>query len=248
MPSIELIFAEFGDSRSNAGATPLPTDRLEPSLSSFRKHFPKAEITVFTDQDWSSDKYNTVKVNPMFEKRGRYGWRCNDYYQAIGLLESKADIAIAVDSDLLIVDNDVKAIVPLAETFGLCMAINGRFTVKRDARSDSDGGTVDDPSRGLGTCHATAFWAFNPKSTDHRVLLEAYAHKVIEGAQRKIGARGPLALWRAQWATGVPIYTLPLQWCVTGSNLGKGGEIILHVGQRQVADHYGELIQKWMPR
>lgn len=249
MPTVELILAEFGADRSNAGGAEMPVARLEPSLSSFRRHFPGAIVKVFTDQPWLSvNGIEVVQVQPHFEKGGRYGWRCNDYYQAAGLLASKADIAIAVDSDLLIVSQDVQKIIPLANRFGLCMAINGRQTALCDSRSECDGGKITDEANGLGTCHATAFWAFQTGSAVHEKLLRNYCDQVVTASKNRTGARGPLALWRAEWETGIPVYTLPVQWCVTGSSLGKGDEIILHVGQHQVAEHYKELISLWMPR
>lgn len=249
--SVELIMAEFCGERANAGDNKaLPPGRTEPSLSSFQRHFPGMKATLYTDQDWESTKdCRVVKVEPPFEPRGRYGWRCNDYYQAYGLLESKADLAIAVDSDLLIVNDNVKTIIPLAQKFGLCMAVNGRHVVHRDAKSDSDGGPVKDPTLGYGMCHCTAFWAYWTRGpSQFASLLKHYCHEVIEGAKNRTGARGPLALWRAEWMTGTRIYTLPVQWCVTASNMGLGGEVILHVGHDRIMEHYKGLIDKWMPR
>lgn len=251
MPSIELIFAEFGESRANAGDASLPIARLEPSLSSFKKHFPEATVAVYTDQPWEdTDDYTVRRVDSPFAKHPREGNRLNDYFQVIGLLDSYADVALAIDSDLMIVSKDVQAIVPLTINFGLCMPVNGRHLVWRDARSTCDGGPVNDPSLGMGMCHATALWAFsaNNRTPSHTKLLEAYLEQIRDDAKANRGARGPLSLWRAEWKMCVSPYTLPVQWCVTGSNLGdsmagnRTVPVILHVGHDAVRAHYADLI------
>ena len=38
-------------------------------------------------------------------------YHCCDYYQVQGLLDSKADVAISMDSDLMFVSDDVKTLV-----------------------------------------------------------------------------------------------------------------------------------------
>lgn len=242
--TIEIILAEFGSSRFNNGDAALPTDRLEPSLSSFRKHFPEAQFTVYTDQDWPcSAGVRVVTVDPPFDRRHeRYGNRANDWAQAWGLLQSKAEVAIAVDSDLLCVSDRVRDIIPIAKRFGLCMPVNGRHLLWRDARSQCDGGKVQDESRGSGMCHCTAFWAIGSRL--HRALLQEYCEQIVYDAEHGCGARGPLSLGRAQWKVGASPYTLPSHWCVTGSNLWIEPEhaIILHVGHKAVSDRYRELI------
>lgn len=247
MPSIELIFAEFGESRYNNGDAKLPLDRLEPSLSSFMKYFPEATATVYTDQDWpDTDRYRVAKVDPPFDRsHPRYGNRANDYYDAHGLLESSADVAIALDSDLVVVSDRVQDLIPLAQHFGLCMPVNGRHLVYRDARSDCDGGKVRDDTHGSAMCHCTALWAFSEETeTGHRMLLEEYLVQIVDDAQRNTGARGPLSLWRAQWERRLAPYTLPSHYCVTGSNLWVPAEdaIVLHVGHQAVQTHYASLL------
>lgn len=246
---IEIVMAEFGESRFNNGDASLPGERLEPSLSSFFKHFPEATAKVYTDQPWlSTDRITFVRVDPPFDrKHGRFGNRANDWAQAHGLLQSQADVAIAIDSDLLVVSNRVRALIPLAMTFGLCMPVNGRHLVYRDARSDCDGGRVDDETAGASMCHCTALWAFGTKrGPSDRQLLEQYCEFIQYDAQANRGARGPLSLWRAQWETGITPYTLPSHYCVTGSNLWVPADdaIVLHVGHAEVVTKYSDLIAR----
>lgn len=246
---LEIILAEFGPSRGNAGDSDLPADRLEPSLSSFLRYFPEATAKVYTDQPWKGrDRVEVCQVTvPTFNtKHPRYGWRENDYWCARGILESKADIAISVDSDLLIVSKRIRSLIPLAQKFGLCMPVNGRHLVYRDARSDCDGGRVDDETEGGGMCHCTALWAFETQGDGlHRHLLETYCDQIQLDALENKGARGPLSLWRAEWKTGISPYTLPSHYCVTGSNLWvpAADAIVLHVGHESVKQNYQSLIE-----
>lgn len=252
MPSVEICLCEFGPSRGNNGDASLPVDRLEPSLSQFRRRFPDAAFTVWTDQPWMPrDGIETRRVEPLFSQAGsRYGNRMNDAFDAIALLQSTADIAIAVDSDLVVCSDAVRSIIPLALKFGLCMPSGGRHILWRDARSSCDGGPVSDDSLGCGMAHCTAFWAFHTRSEPHRRLLEAYVEQIQEDARNNCGARGPLSFWRATWKTGIFPYTLPREWCITGSNLGdvaidgRPVPIVLHSGHTAVDVHYRELIEK----
>jgi hypothetical protein len=246
---IEIVLSEFGQSRGNAGDSDLPSDRLEPSLSSFLKHFPEATATIYTDQPWKSrDRVTVAQVGPTFDRHSRWGWRENDYWCARGILESRADIVLSIDSDLLIVSPDVRAIIPIVQRWKMAMPTNGRHICWRDAASDCDGGRIDDETLGCGTCHCTALWAWETSPGPHRKLLESYCEQIQSDAIHNRGARGPLSLWRAEWATGITPYTLPREWCITGSNLGdvkKNGRtipIVLHVGHETVTQHYRELI------
>ena len=74
-------------------------DRLNPTLNSFRKIFPTSTVTLYTDQDLTvRGSVRTIKVSQTFNRdEARYGWRAHDYYQAVGMLESSADIVIAMD-------------------------------------------------------------------------------------------------------------------------------------------------------
>jgi hypothetical protein len=238
--SIELIFAESGEVRTNAGDTVLPDDRLEPSLSSFLRHFPDAKVTVYTDQDWpSTDRYELRTVENPYGDHPRAGHRFNDFYKAKGVLYSKSDTAIGIDSDLLVVSDDITALPHLAGMFGLCLPANGRWTVRRDALSDCDGGKLDNEPFGSSLSHATGLWARGAHDPFGERLLIAY---LLEMSTRP--CRGPLALWRAQNAAGISPTTLPPHWLVTG-NMPLDhitDPIVLHAGHQNVLDHYAELI------
>lgn len=256
--SIDIIFAEFGPSRANAGDATLPGDRLEPSLSSFKRHFPEASVVVYTDQPWeSTERYRVVKVDPPFDrKHPRYGNRANDWGQPYGALQSKADIVMWADSDLLIVNDDVRSIITLTELFGLCAPPNGRYLLWRDAASPLDGGPTagfdgSDETRGCDMCHCTAFMSLWTRSDDGRDLLRSYCDQLIHDAEFNRGARGPLSFGRAVYVSRLFPYTLPREFCITGSNLGdvesrgRTVPIILHVGHETVRQHYRELVEKW---
>ena len=49
--SIEIILCEFGEKRNSAGGAGniLPTNRLEPTYSTFKKYFPNALFTLYTN-------------------------------------------------------------------------------------------------------------------------------------------------------------------------------------------------------
>lgn len=50
--SLELVMSEFGGSRQNAGGGKLShSERLNPTLDSFRQIFPATSVTLYTDQD-----------------------------------------------------------------------------------------------------------------------------------------------------------------------------------------------------
>ena len=107
--NLEFVFSEFG-SRSTANQPGSFTDeyRLDPTYSSIKKFFPEAKLTLYTDVPELAKNYSDVEVrlididrSPFSKSNHRWGWHCCDYYEAKGLLESTADIAISVDSDLM---------------------------------------------------------------------------------------------------------------------------------------------------
>lgn len=245
MPTIELVMAEFGAERLSAGDAILPAkDRLNPTLDSFRKHFPEAKVSLYTDcpAAFAGVENSGVIVrhiqNPKFNaKHSRYGWRCNDYYSVMGLVESEADISIAMDADMMIVSDDVRAIIPLTSRFGMCIPANGRFIVRSDANA-VDGSDRDDES--LLTGHA---YAMSPISVQQHCKRSRHLLTVYLDEMRRNPVRGPLAMWRAVWASFIHPYLLPPQWCVCSEQCGIGQEIILHVGHKRVADWYVERIR-----
>lgn len=216
--------AEFGTRCGN----------FQPSLSCFKKHFPDAIFTLYSDSDKTSSEFNLKKVISPFNKgHPRYGYRSNDYYKIIGLLESKAEIAIAIDDDMLIVSNSVSKIIPLTKKFGMCLPCNPRYLVAKDTMIGEDSDKILDESGG------TSF-ALNMSPISRKLdckhtekIMKSYCEEII-----KKPVRGPLAMWRSIWKEGHFPCILPPQWCVCREHCGVGGEIILHLGHEEVKKYY----------
>ena len=126
--SIEFIFSEFG-SRSNANQPDSFTDefRLDPTYSSVKQYFPEAKLTLYTDIKELGKNYPDVEIklididkSPFTKSNHRWGWHCCDYYEAKGLLNSTADIAISVDSDLMFVSDEVRTITYGSKIWYMC--------------------------------------------------------------------------------------------------------------------------------
>jgi len=231
--------SEFGPARRNAGGAELSSsDRLNPTLDSFRKIFPDAMVTVFSDHDLpAGDGIRAVKVSPPFDQGSpRYGWRSHDYYQALGMLESQADIAIAMDSDMVVVSDAFRAIVELADIFGLALPINPRLLLKIDGGIGVDS-TYDidaDRTMGLGMTYNLTPVAFSTRHGQARRLLELYCEKM-----RQAPGRGAVHLANASYELGYQPCVLPPQWCVCSprdldsKHMWREG-IALHVGHKDV--------------
>lgn len=237
--SLELVMSEFGLARLNAGGAKLSaSDRLNPTLDSFRKIFPDALVTVFSDQDLSlGDGVRTVKVSPLFSRdEPRYGWRSHDYYQAYGMLESSADIAIAMDSDMVVVSDAFRAIAELADIFGLALPINPRLLLRIDGGIgvDSTYDPAADRTLGLGMTYNLTPVAFSTRHVRARALLERYCEKM-----RDAPGRGAVHLANASYELGYQPCVLPPQWCVCSprdldSKHMWREAIALHVGHKDV--------------
>ena len=245
---VNLVMAEFGQNRQNSNKHAFKDfnvgrSKFNPTLDSFIKYFSNIEqvelsVSIYTDQNYKSqDKFlNFVKKEPFFDpKHPRYGWRCNDYYKVQALLESDADIAISLDSDMLIVSPEVETIIPLTQKFGITLPANPRMLVKVDGNIGSDGNKNKkyDNSGGNGFSTNMSPISFDTKNKRARTLLEEYSRHMIEDP-----VRGPLAMWRAQWSSGINPYILPVQWCICNQDCGIGNEIILHLGNQPVIDYY----------
>lgn len=248
-PSIELVMSEFGHARLNAGGGQLSQfDRLNPTLDSFRKIFPKASVTLFTDQDLSiGGAVRVVKVSPPFSRdEHRYGWRAHDYYQAVGMLESSADIAIAMDSDMLIVSEGFRVIVELADIFGLAVPINPRLLQKIDGGigTDSTYDAASDRTMGLGMSYNLTPIAFSTRHKIARTLLERYSEKL-----RLYPGRGAVHLVNASYEIGYQPCILPPQWCVCSPRELDSKHIwreaiALHVGHKDVLPRWKSEMRK----
>ena len=213
--SLELIFAEFG--------------RPRPDVEKFLRWFPGATARVITES-------NIAFNGP------RAGWRLNDYWKARGLWETKAEVAIAFDSDMEIVSQDVQTLPILADRFGLCLPANPRWLVRTDTLIGADSDKILDSSNGTG-------FAMNCSPIAFCRGANFVAVEVVEQCWRILRAhpiRGPLAWWRAAWQARFCPCILPPQWCVCQEHIGIGNEIILHVGHEKVKEFYGT--QMCIPR
>jgi hypothetical protein len=218
---IDLIMAEFG------------TEKLEPALSSMSRYFPKLNLILYSDKEHT--KYETNIVKSLYPGHPREGFRNNDYYKVLGLLKSKAEVAISIDSDMFVCTSGVKSLIFLVQKFGLCLPANPRWLVGVDGVKGTDGDydVGEDGSGGNGFANNMSPIAFSTNDSMYRNLLEAYCNEMIDNP-----VRGPLVMWRAMWRTGVHPYLLPPQWCVCQEHCGIGNEIILHVGHDKVRRAY----------
>ena len=148
--SIEITLCEFGEKRNSARGVAhiLPTNRLNPTYKTFKKYFPNALFTVYTNIQniTSNDNINIIQVKPQEEKlqpnHPRFYWRCNNYYKFYGLLHTKCDIAISLDADMAAVSNKVKHIVDITNKFGICFPNNPRFITNIDLKIGCDPGNL----------------------------------------------------------------------------------------------------------
>jgi len=242
MLGTELIMSEFGIDRNNCGGASLSNQaRLNPTFDGFRRLFPDTRVTLYTDFDFDEKGIFVIKVNPPFDmEHRRYGWRSHDFYQAHGLLQSKAKIAIAMDSDMMIVSEGFRAIVKIAERFGLAVPANPRLLAKIDGiiGMDSSYRLDSDETDGLGFAYNLTPIAFNTLHKNGRRLLERYCELMVAHP-----GRGAVALYQAAYELGFSPYLLPPQWCVCSpvdldsQHLWKNA-IALHVGHPDVLVRY----------
>ena len=245
--NIEFIFSEFG-LRSTANQPDSFTDeyRLDPTYSSVKEFFPEAKLTLYTDIEELGKNYPDVEVrlvdideSPFTKSNHRWGWHCCDYYEAKGLLESTADVAISVDSDLMFVSSDVRTILPITKRFGVCVPTNERQMVKVDGihtrGNDGDYHLDEDESRGNLLTYDLWWCSFDVSDNRGRAWLSEFCRLMETNPKR-----APLQMSRASWNTGIHPYSMPQQWGVGSGYIGCGNEIILHVGHTNVQDHYLE--------
>ena len=158
---LEIIFAEFGSNRNNNNKLEFgEMGRLDPTYLSVKQYFPKAKLTLYTDCPEIGDVYKDVEVrvvdvendSPFSKEHSYWGWFCCDYYEICGLLQSKADVAISMDSDLMFASNEVKTLVDITKQFGVCVPTNERQLVKVDGihtrGNDGDYHLDEDESKG----------------------------------------------------------------------------------------------------
>jgi len=248
--TIEFIFSEFREGVSN-GFKQLGSYgnkyRLDPTYSSIKKYFPDSKVTLYTDQLHLKDSYPDVNVIPTFvkdspfdENNPRWGWHCCDYYQVKGMLESKSDVAVGIDRDMIFMSEDVKTIIPLTENFGFCMVINPRAFVKCDGihtrGQDMDYHIGEDESMGNLLTYNNHFVSLHTKNKNGRKFYETFLE--IMGNNPK---RGPLQFSRTCWKSKLYPYVLPKQWGLNEpKEFGCGNEIVLLVDGYEAQDYYLE--------
>lgn len=241
--SVEIIFSEFGSTRKNYGGVDFSAfHRLDPSFSSFKKYFPEASFTLYTDvPGLHVDGVRTVVVSPPEElqpSHPRFGVRSSLYYKFYGLLHASRRVAIALDTDLVVVSDKVRHLIPLAQKFGLCFVANPRFQNLVDLEIGLDPGNLEDaePVK-YGSAANTSTVAFHTSDSRGRQLLE----KIVEN-YKKLPSRTNTVVARSEWETGIFPYLLPHHWCVCRDHVRHknlvGKEIILHVGQPEVYDYF----------
>lgn len=232
---IELILCHFGGFRFT----------VEPALSSFRRWFPEARVTLYTDDKeagYPADIDDIREVRPPYPRdHKRYGWRASDLYRGVGLLESSADFAVYSDSDMVFCSDKIRVFPFLAERFGCCLPASPRLLVKKDALIGADSDRILDASGGYGFGLNSAPAFFHTASSSARAFLQAFVRTMEETP-----VRGPFAFYRAAAETGFCPYTLPFQWCVCEDHIGIGDEIVLHVGHKRVQEYYLGRAPRWL--
>jgi hypothetical protein len=232
-PTIEIIFAEFGN--------------VNVDVEHFRRYFPTATFKLITNRDANCinpiemgarpngwDEIMVVKNHDPFPSGStRWGNRMNDYWKAKGMLDSTADVAIAFDADMRIVSGQVRTIDALALIFGVVLPANSRMLARVDATIGMDGGFIDDKSNGNGyalNCGIMAMSMHHPLAVN---AVRRFCHNMI-----KQPARAPMVWWKTFVECGHSPCLLPQNWCVCAPDVGIGNEIVLHIGHEKVKKHY----------
>lgn len=236
--SIEFLFAEFGEKRTNGGGSSFDNEnRLNPSLKTLKQYFPKAKYTVYSDFDLKIDGVDLIKVtspvnNP---EHPRFGYRTADYYKFFALYNSTADFKCILDSDMQIVSSDILVLIQLTKKFGFCVPYNNRQLLRQDMHWSKDTQSITDESKGLGQSYNQSpmtLWQNNERGK--------LFYTTCADIMKNDPSRASLVMWKAAWKTGIYPYVLPKQWCVCESDEGIGEEVILHVGHTSVKEYYND--------
>lgn len=234
--SIEFCFSEFGENRVNAGGAEFQGNRLEPSLSTLKKYFPKAKYTVYSDFDLEIPgvKLKKIIASPVKDDGNpRHLYRTADYFKFKSLLDSEADFRCVVDSDMFVVSDNIYRLVYLTKIFGFCAPYNSRNLLKKDMQISLDTLPIDDLSGGFGHSYNQSpmtLWRGNEAGTQ---FYEACCKFMIEEP-----SRASRVMWNAAQKTGHSPYLLPAEFCVCAGEEGIGNEVMLHVGHPSVAEYY----------
>jgi len=241
--SIEFIFSEFNEERVNAGGADLSQQlRLDPSLSTLKKYFPNAKYTVYSDFDLKIEGINLKKIeNPVLQDKKnlkRHFYHLADYYKFKGMLESEADIAISIDSDMYVLNDNVYSLIYLTEKFGFCVPNSSAQSMNFEIETSLDTIPVTDESKGFGTTSNITPMTLSKKSEVGKIFYQNCC-EIME----KEPSRASIVMWKAAWKTGNYPYLLPKEFCVCRGNEGLGNEVILHVGHPSVAQFYNVRLQ-----
>lgn len=218
--SIDIVLAQFGR-RAHI---------VNPIFDSVKQYFSNPKVVLYTDSNIKLEDVDVKVVNPPFDKNHyRYGNHCNDYYKLFGLAQSTSEIAIAFDSDMLIVSNKVEALLTLTKRFGMCFPMNPRLTVANDTLNGENSDKKLDDSMGLGMALNMTPISMHTSNENARALIEAYLELMLKNP-----IRGPVNAWRAMMRVGWSPLMLPPQWCVCQEYVGIDDPIILHIGHPKV--------------
>ena len=236
--SIEFIFSEFKEERVNAGGAALSqNNRLDPSLSTLKKYFPNAQYTVYSDFDLKIDGVKLNKVeNPVLENsknHPRHFYHLADYYKFKGMLDSEADFAVAIDSDMFIFSDAIYRLFLLTEKFGFCVPNSSAQCMNFEIATSLDTLPIRDESGGYGTTVNITPMSLAKNSERGRKYYQTCC-SVMEQEP----SRASIVMWKASWKTGAYPYLLPKEFCVVRGSEGMGNEVILHVGHPSVAEYY----------
>ena len=229
---ITLVMAEFGRSVAEV----LKTE----TVTSFKKYIGFDSLHLYTDdfnarsEDFDKD-IKIIKCESLFKNHPREGWRNNDYYKILGLLNVESEISVSMDSDMRVLNGDAKTIIDMTLRFGLCIPLNPRYLIKVDGIIGADGGYSldEDATRGNSLSFNMTPISFCKSSVGAKKVLATYCDEMKNNP-----ARGPLVMWRAVWQTGFYPCILPPQWCVCPQHLNCKNEIMLHIGHELVKNNY----------
>lgn len=236
--NIEFIFSEFNESRVNAGGADLSQHhRLDPSFSTLKKYFPNAKFTVYSDFDLQIEGVDLIKVEqPVLQDKkhlARHFYHLADYYKFKGMLNSEADIAIAIDSDMFVWSEEIYRLIYLTDQFGFCVPNSSGNSINFEIATSLDTLPVNDDSNGYGiTCNITPM-SLAKHSENGRLYFETCCKKMEEEP-----SRASIVMWKASWETGVYPYLLPHEFCVVRGLQGIGNEVLLHIGHTEISEYY----------
>ncbi len=236
--NIEFVFSEFNSERVNAGGANFThQNRLDPSLSTLRKYFPNAKYTVYSDFDLEIEGVNLVKIDhPVLQNHKnnpRHFYHLADYYKFKGMLDSEADIAISIDSDMFVFSEEIYRLIYLTEKFGFCVPNSSAQSMNFEIQTSLDTVPVSDESGGFGTTVNITPMTLKKSSENGKKYYEACC-KILETEP----SRASIIMWKASWKTGLYPYLLPKEFCVCRGSEGIGNEVLLHVGHPSVAEFY----------